>query len=354
MSNETSPSISWDCGSAYDLFASLYVLHHAERFGLRPSWAAGVRSRLPGPERKFLEGSQNLFPLPALWVLDLPQPKDAAAALSALEALPAAQRLPALSWSDETPAEARTLLQAVAERRQVLPGELERLRTLLPHPTGAPERNLAALLDWWTRPAEFGEQMLAALHAYQSVFFAEEEARIRPALQIALEQAQERATRLKLPDLVEQLSHGVHFPALESASQAVLAPSYWITPLVYHGKAADGRLLLVFGARPDDDSLVPGEALPATLLSALKSLADPTRLRVLRSLAGEELTLSQLSRRLRLRMPTMVHHLNTLRLAGLVHLRLLENGERRYTLRREAIAAAFQALERFLDSQDEP
>ena len=50
-----SPHLAWDQGSAYELFVSLMVLHDPERFGLRASWAAGVRSRLPAAERKLLE-----------------------------------------------------------------------------------------------------------------------------------------------------------------------------------------------------------------------------------------------------------------------------------------------------------
>ena len=353
MSNLNSQTILWDWGTAYDLFFSLHVLHHSERFGLRPSWAAGVRSRLPAAERKFLESAQNLFPVPALWVHGLPDPKDAGSALSALERLAPAERLPALSWNLETSAEVRSLLQSVAAAGGWQQAELERLRLLQPPGYGPQERNLSGLLDAWAHPAEFGEQVLAALQAYQNVFFAEEEARIRPALLAGLALAQEQAARLSLPELVEQLSQGIHFPALESLSEAVLAPSYWITPLMFHNKVNARRMLIVFGARPAQDSLVPGEVVPDALLSSLKALADPTRLQVLRSLAQEEMTLSQLARRLRLRMPTMIHHLNALRLAGLVHLRLEEGGEKRYALRREAAAAIFQALERFLVTDQE-
>ena len=36
------PRLSFDFGTAYDLFISLQVLHYPEKFGLRASWAAGV------------------------------------------------------------------------------------------------------------------------------------------------------------------------------------------------------------------------------------------------------------------------------------------------------------------------
>jgi DNA-binding transcriptional ArsR family regulator len=80
----------------------------------------------------------------------------------------------------------------------------------------------------------------------------------------------------------------------------------------------------------------------------LKSLADSTRLHILCYLAEKPHTPSQLARRLRLRPPTVIHHLNDLRLAGLVQVILQPEGERRYTLRREAILAAMDRLKELL------
>ena len=40
-------TLIWQTGTAYDLFASLQVLHRPQEFGLRRAWAAGVRARLP-------------------------------------------------------------------------------------------------------------------------------------------------------------------------------------------------------------------------------------------------------------------------------------------------------------------
>ncbi|MBG0786260.1 MAG: hypothetical protein H0S79_14280, partial [Anaerolineaceae bacterium] len=53
--------ILWDQGSAYDLFISLRILHKPDEFGLRPSWAAGVRSRLPLSLRETLEQATQII-----------------------------------------------------------------------------------------------------------------------------------------------------------------------------------------------------------------------------------------------------------------------------------------------------
>ena len=55
----------WEVGTAYDMFTSLDVLHTPDRYGLRGSWAAGVRSRLPVAQREML---QMLSRFAAAWV----------------------------------------------------------------------------------------------------------------------------------------------------------------------------------------------------------------------------------------------------------------------------------------------
>ena len=95
--------------------------------------------------------------------------------------------------------------------------------------------------------------------------------------------------------------------------------------------------------------LNPDERSTAALIKhALKALADPTRMKILRYLAAEPHTPAQLSRRLRLRAPTVIHHLNALRLAGLVHLTVEPGGERRYAMRTEMVKATCDNLQDFL------
>jgi hypothetical protein len=58
------PGLTWEIGTAYEFFISLYVLHHPDEFGLRASWAAGVRSRLDPEARKTLEEAQEVMGFP--------------------------------------------------------------------------------------------------------------------------------------------------------------------------------------------------------------------------------------------------------------------------------------------------
>ncbi len=348
------PNLLWDWGTAYDLFASLQVLHYPKYFGVRGSWAAGVRSRLPTKQRKILEAAQELVSTPIVWIYHLPPPKDAAAALWTLSQIPPAERLPALAITLNTSQEMAETLRNVAERGAWNDQDMELLRSAYSHKgkTVRP-KVLARSLDWWSQAEEFGERFLEALQAYQSAFFVEEERRIQSVLQESLEKSQQLAQDLDFIALIENLSRGLQIAALSELPELVLVPSYWTTPLVIYERVAPERMLMLYGARPQDVALVPGEVVPDAMLNALKALADPTRLRVLRYLAHEPLTPSQLSRRLRLRAPTVIHHLNALRLAGLVHLSLGAEDEKRYAMRAETVGDTFEALQKFLTADDE-
>jgi DNA-binding transcriptional ArsR family regulator len=346
-------TLLWDLATAYDFFISLHVLHHPNKYELRGAWAAGVRSRLPAADRELLEQAVNLIVGPPHWIHTLPAPKDGATVLRELAALPAAERLPTLMYQPHKPAPDRKILEQVSERGQWDEGDLENLlRSLAGHSSYQhTKKELIPTLTWWARRTEFGERYLEALRAYYEVFFAEEEKRIRPALEEALAQAQEMAQQLPLDDLLEELSQGLRYSEPFQAAELVLAPSFWATPLIIRGEVGPNRELFLFGARPATASLVPGEVVPDALFRALKALADPTRLRILRYLAAEPQTPAQLARRLRLRAPTVIHHLHTLRLAGLVYLTLAA-GDRRYAARTHAVNNTFAALRTFLENTE--
>ncbi len=151
-------TLSFDNGTAYDFFISLVVLHYPGDFGLRPSWAAGVRSRLPAEQREFLEHCLSYFSAPLCWLQQLPaQPKDSSAALRALEAVPPAQRLPALTFACHLPPELRQALSEIAAsgqasraQREVLRAELQRKK----HPPRA--ETLEHFIRAWSDPALLG------------------------------------------------------------------------------------------------------------------------------------------------------------------------------------------------------
>ncbi|GAB4471098.1 MAG: hypothetical protein Kow0088_04490 [Anaerolineales bacterium] len=351
-SSTTLPTLQWDFGTAYDLFISLKVLHEPNSVGLRPSWAAGVRSRLPQSERKFLEDIYTFFWAPLYWVYTLPQPKDAATAIYTLRQIPPAERLAALSISADVPPELHARLRDVQARRAYDEADVEAVRAVdKAKGHTPPTAQIKSLLQWWTRAEEFGERYLEALQAYYQVFFAEEEQRIEAPLRQALQRAQALAEKLPLQQLIIELSQGVEFDISFFKPNLILAPAFWSTPLLFYLEIDEHTRMFIFGGRQPGDSLIPGEAVPEGLMKALKALSDPTRLRILRYLEAEPHTPSQLARKLRLRAPTVTHHLTELRLAGLVQISI--KGETRlYTPRKGYLEQLCQSFEQFLRSEN--
>ncbi len=345
----STPTLSWDYGTAYELFISLHALHLPDHYGLRAAWAAGIRSRIPAAERKFLEEVIPFFGMPLGWVYQLPAPKDALSVLYALRQIPPEKRLFTVvdveNWKED---EFKPIFRGIFERGAWTQDDFARLKSLLKEKKDFNEKALTHFLDWWVRPAESGEMLLQSLQAYQQVFFEEEEKRVAPVLKAGLERARDLSRKMSLPELMVELSQGVRFDEVVE-KELVIVPAYWTTPLVVYEPMSDGRMLFMFGARPANMSATPGELVPDGLLRGLKALADSTRLKILYYLSREELTPSELSRRLHLRAPTVTHHLSELRLAGLVNL-TVRGQEKFYSARREALRAACTNLDQFLDS----
>lgn len=348
--------IEWDIGTAYDFFISLWALHEPDHLGLRGSWAAGVRSRLPAAEREILQRVTPMFwPLP--WVYSLPVPKNVDTALKALRALSPVDRL--LAMVPASPEPIAQIWRKVTDHGAWTEEDLSQLAEEMSggdwkkHSQAAVRKQAGEFLDLWIDPAQTTEGVLSAFECYHEVFFAEEEVRIRPALEAGLVRAQQLATTVNDWDkLLEELSQGVRVVKDWDDKTLILAPSYWSTPLALMADTPPDKMLFLFGARPAGESLIPGEVVPDALYQALKALADPTRLRILRYLTDEPLTPAELARRLRLRSPTVIHHLDALRLARLVIVTLDAEGKR-YAVRPDAVTAVFDLLNQFLVGREE-
>lgn len=346
--------LQFDIGAAYDFFISIFVLTNPQIFGLRPSWAKGVRARLPARQREVIENAQSFLPVPLAWLTSLPHAqKDGSQALAALRSVPAEERLSLLGLRADTPDLVRETLLNLSQRGSPKQADLDLLREdLQRRQVQASNQALQNMVAAWGHPAEFGETYLDALESYQQVFFNQEEERIKPALEEGLRFAQKLAAELPRVELLERLSRGVVLEDLYSIPTITLAPSFWVSPLILITRLEANNALIVFGCRPEDQPLIPGDQVPRDMLAALDALSDSTRLRILRYLAGEPLTPGQLADRLRLRPPTVVHHLNKLRLAGLVRIELQADGERRYVLRRAGLETAIHNLDTFLSKPD--
>jgi DNA-binding transcriptional ArsR family regulator len=360
----SSNNIRWDIGTAYELFISLHVLNEPEEFGLRASWAAGVRSRIPAEARKILEDFYSITGIPIKWLSTLPEPKDAITALWALKQIPPAERLLqiykvrencVISGNSEKERNYQKIMQIilrVTEDRAWAQTDLNTIFDfLVGHEKKTTKEKIKSYLDWCSRPEELGEAFLGALQFYYQAFFEEEEKRVAPVLAEGLERAKDLATKMDMRDLFSELSQGVQLNAEFQTPNYVLVPAFWTTPLIIWEHLDKDTTLLFFGARPASMSAIPGELVPDGLVRTLKALGDPSRLKILNYLSQEELTPSELARRLHLRAPTVTHHLRELRLSGLVKLNIQDKPqgqEKRYSARIEALDVMCNVLKDFL------
>ena len=363
MTNDNfTPEITWDFGTAYELFISLHVLLEPEYFGVRPSYAASVRARIPSAERKLLEDLYPILGVPLKWINSLPAPKDAISALWALKQLPPAERMLTLysvkaTYKTTSPEETEkhkiwqeTLLRVAAEGTWNA-ADVEFFYKLFSKKTGGIKREIIeTALHWWGRQAELGEAFLTALQSYFQAFFEEEEKRVEPVLRAGLERAQALSATVSFEDLFVDITQGLQLGDEFNAPNFIMVPAFWITPLVFFEKFDEETMLLAFGTRPADMSVIPGEIVPDALVRSLKALADPTRLKIMRYLTNESLTPSEIARRLQLRPPTVTHHLRELRIAGLVEFALMHD-ENRYTVRKQALGAVYENLNSFLQGE---
>lgn len=361
---ETGVSIKWDFGTAYELFVSLHVLHEPEYFGIRPAYAASVRARIPATERKLLEEVYPITGVPLKWLASLPEPKDAISALWALKQIPPAERMMKLQGLDaeyeaNSPEEAekheryREILTRVASTGRWKPEDADYFYKVFHKKHGSLKKEaIERCLNWWSKPEELGEGFLSALHAYYQAFFEEDEKRVEPHLRAGLANAQALAARVSFDDLFVELSQGIKMDEEFQAKKFIIAPAFWTTPLIFFERFDKDTMLILFGARPSDVSVIPGETVPDALVRSLKALADPTRLKILYYLSHERLTPAEIARRLQLRPPTVTHHLRELRLASLVELSVSQE-ENRYTIRKQALDAVCGNMKAFLEKEPE-
>jgi DNA-binding transcriptional ArsR family regulator len=353
----TDIDLSWEYSTKYDFFISLSVLMNPERFNIRATWAAGVRSRIPATERQLLKTIHSHFSIPAAWCYQLAVPAASGEdLLTHIQAIPDEDILPALFMQTPQEKEIRELLLRIASEGIWQEEDLQKLRQRF-------QQNLIlnkpietkALASSFRCLPETGALYKKALASYYNTFFREEEARILPYLKNSLEQGKQIAKHQPLLTLIETLSHGLTLQAAPDFKHLVIAPSYWITPLVSYVHISAEKVILLHGCRPMHETVVPGELISPVLLQALKALADPTRLKIVKLLLRAPLSPKVIADQLRLRPPTVIHHLQILRSSGLVHVMLNEAEERLYSMESSALRGFVDDLGVFLfsDTQHE-
>ena len=149
------PTLAWDIGTGYDLFMSLQIILNPADYDVSASWAAGMRARLPAPEREFLEECREWTEPPLRWLHALPPPKDGASVLRAL-----AQQAPheiflsitVFDNCDEIPASLREIIGGVCDHGSWSDKDLQLVQSYfqnLPKEKRFSQKALTGALNWY-------------------------------------------------------------------------------------------------------------------------------------------------------------------------------------------------------------
>ncbi|WP_129692234.1 ArsR/SmtB family transcription factor [Gottfriedia acidiceleris] len=116
---------------------------------------------------------------------------------------------------------------------------------------------------------------------------------------------------------VEFVTNGIEYQPEPSIHHVLLIPQLIYRPWNLEMNLLDTK---VFFYPISDEHLIEVEntLAPELLLNAFKSIADETRIRILKQLSNDELTLQELTDRLQVPKTTLHHHLSILRAAQIV------------------------------------
>lgn len=183
------------------------------------------------------------------------------------------------------------------------------------------------------------ERLVRLLEGFYERAYRPWEAEARRRVERDVAAKRRLAERLPPETFVEQATGGL-VPDPAVVGEVAVAPSWFVRP---YSLVADHVGVRTYVVPTGEEA---GSREEEAVLRVARALADETRLRILRMLAGREMYAQQVAQALGTSHVTALHHLAALRAARLV--RVVERGPLRYyVLRRETLEAAAVALARF-------
>ncbi|GJM79179.1 hypothetical protein HMSSN139_16750 [Paenibacillus sp. HMSSN-139] len=151
-------------------------------------------------------------------------------------------------------------------------------------------------------------------------------------------------------EIYETATNGMRLYPGDTLNQVVLIPQYHARPLV---TSSIFETMIFTQYSCDLFPPVPGYPAPG-LLRLTRALSDETRLRILRLLAGKQMTFTEITREIAISKSTIHYHLIALRAAGLVIVHYQAKGSEfksvEYSLRREALNGLSGQIDDYFES----
>ncbi len=318
-------SLSSDAGSTDDLPA-------ADR-----TWLTDARASLPAEiqaDLKALYETEMAIHV-AAYVVEHPELRSVDAFVASLQDLSTADLIVSMLGDFDIGPDSDAIARAAVE------GDSDAMAAVIGS-AGEHGKDLKALL---TDPAATHHRLVSVLTAWAGPFRAIE-ARVAAIGERDFEaRAGDRATLDSL-DLIERTTGGVRWLPTGGIRRVVLAPSYFSRPYNF---LLGGDGWRFFGYPVSDEAVDIADPLapPLSVVRFHRALGDPTRMRILKLLAGRDLYATEIAQQLELSKPTIKHHLALLRAARVVT--ITESGAVvYYSLRRNRLDEASAELKRFL------
>jgi len=330
-----------DPSPAYDFLACLYLLGCDEEsldFEMSPRWVAQARAALGAELRAELS---LLLP----WrgrALGLVGVMEGRQGLSAREFIKRVATTPADGLLELMLAESLADRHSLPLLRSAIGGSGQAVEAFLgavhPDIDRRPLRRLVSL-----PPSEVKARLVRLLREGYTRVYAPKEGEVVPILEQDAAQLARRAATSSGSEVIEHATGGFIVGPDAPVMGVILAPTYYFRPYnlitAYHGIRV---YVYPIEASPK------GNAPPPDLVRFYKALADETRLKILRLLAGREMYLQELAKALGVSHVTVLHHVALLRAARLVL--IVERGNAKYyrlrTDRAREAAALWQEFAR--------
>jgi ArsR family transcriptional regulator len=361
----------------FDVFYALYALTHTAPSTLE-EWKERAIARLP---RDFERVARRVAPVPLFWPLLADALQRTPGEMTFDEIVSSLREMPVedlksniLSGIFHDPASVRALVAGKRNLRQVVANEKTRGTELLGHfglrpynPGSDAARAMTMLLS---QPETFRDELALVLERFWKTGFRRDWLAIEPIMRAESFRLRDFAEKETLQELAGELKLPVTFDAkareirpksgpsisYDSIDRCVIIPSAFNTRrwwAKYESKT--GRISLYFpivrdvaaanGIAADIRDAGKGALsshLEINAESVFRALGDTTRYAIASILARNPTTSAELSRSLSVSKPTITHHVQALRAAGLIA-ETQAGGSTKLSLSRATVAAVSQA-----------
>lgn len=376
MGAGTFPSVEVAVTPRFDVFYALYALGSGASSPL-DAWTTKARQRLPND---FEQIARRVAPLPIFWPLladawqGIPGEITFDAMLSQLREIPAGELQRNLLSGvfhdrgvvDSLMTQKRALGLVLGDEDLPGAGLLEHFG-LRPFDQSAP--SVKAMTSLLTRPESFRDELILVLRRFWQSGFERDWAALEPRLRADARRIEQQSENSKPGDLARDLKFPLDFDdkanearprngapiAYDRIDRCYVIPSAFNTRrwwAKYEAKKGKVTLYLPIvrvagianAAVEDERRAAPGSPAPTRINaeSVFRALGDTTRYAIASILARTPTTSAELARSLNVSKPTITHHVQALRAAGLLS-EAPDGGSTRLSLREDTVAALSEA-----------